>query len=69
MTQEEKETLINELDSWIKNCNEQAQSFFERKMEISESCSLSMAVAYENCKNLINSMPTSLTTNSLTPKQ
>lgn len=48
------EKVKAELEIMIKECQEQADSFFERGMTISESCSLAMKVAYQNAIDVIN---------------
>jgi len=45
--------LIEQLDKWIEDCQVQADVFFERGMEVSETSSLAMKVAYMNVKTLV----------------
>jgi len=45
--------LIEQLDKWIKDCQAQADVFFERGRTVSETSSLAMIVAYMNVKTLV----------------
>jgi len=45
--------LILKLESLISDCDERAQEFFERKMDISEASCLAMATAYRVVINII----------------
>jgi hypothetical protein len=47
------DTLINQLNKWMDDCQNQADYFFERGMTISETSSLAMKAAYMNVKTLI----------------
>lgn len=45
--------LIEQLDEWIEDCQTQADGFLKRGMNVSETSSLSMKVAYMNVKTLV----------------
>jgi hypothetical protein len=49
----EREKLIGQLDKWIEDCQEQADSFVKRGMSISRDCSLAMKFAYNNTRTLL----------------
>jgi len=49
----EDNKLICQLNEWIKDCQLQADFFFERGMTVSEASSLAMKVAYMNVKTFI----------------
>jgi len=48
-----KTDLIEQLEVWIKECQSQADVFFEKGMVISEASSLAMKIAYMNVKTFV----------------
>jgi len=45
--------VLNQLDNWIEQCEEQANVFRDNKMETAEISSQAMAQAYWNVKQFI----------------
>jgi hypothetical protein len=45
--------LIEQLDKWIKECQAQADVFFEKGITVSEISALAMKAAYMNVKVLV----------------
>ena len=49
-----KHILLNQLDKWIKDCENQAEIFRENKMDMAEISSQAMGQAYWNVKQFID---------------
>lgn len=48
------EKLIEILEKLVVDCKERATEFLERKMVISETSSMAMAIAYQNVIDILN---------------